>query len=70
MSAILVTALSALVPVAPAQPFADLHQGMLRLSWLSGGIVEVFVDVAVGELAAEPGGIPEQERKQNQQEGE
>jgi hypothetical protein len=51
------------------EAFAELHEGVLGVTGL-GGVGEVLVDVGIGELAAEPGVVPKQEREQDQGEGE
>ena len=50
-------------------PFADLNQRVLRVAGFRG-IGKVLIDIRVGELAAEPGVVPEEKREQHQQDGE
>jgi hypothetical protein len=53
----------------PLQALADLHEGVLGMSGLAA-VGEIFIELRIGQLAAEPGLIPEKERKQNHQESE
>src|ERR1035438_693843 len=51
------------------EAFAEVHQRVLGMTGL-GGVGEVLVQIGIGELAAEPGVIPEKEREQDQGERE
>ena len=51
------------------ETFAELYQGVLSVAGL-GGAGEVSIDIGIGELAAEPSVVPEQEREEDQGEGE
>src|SRR5205085_2119580 len=46
---------------------AELHQRMLRVPRL--GVTEVLIEVRIAKLPAEPGVVPEQERKQHHGQG-
>jgi hypothetical protein len=47
----------------------DLRESVLRVARARGG-VEIFGDLRIGERTAEPGGLPEQEWHQNEQQDE
>ena len=53
----------------PRQAVAELHQRVLRMAGL-GRVREISIQVARRERTAKPGVIPEQKRKQHQQQGE
>ena len=52
-----------------AQALAELDQGMLRAAGF-GTIGEVPVQIGVAQFAAEPGVVPEEERKEHQEQRE
>jgi hypothetical protein len=54
---------------AAGEALAELNEGMLGVAGM-GGIGEISGELGVGEFAAEPGFVPEEEREQDKQESE
>ncbi len=54
---------------AAGEALAHLYQGVLGVAGMEG-VGEVFGELGVGELAAEPGFIPEEKRQKDEQEGQ
>ena len=55
--------------IAAGHALSDLHQRMLGVPGL-GAVGQILADFGVGQLAAEPGHVPEEKREEHQQQRE